>query len=190
MADKTRPEYGFSAWQLVLGYINANYSPDAHLKLEASPQDGRVQWGGMVSWGTAHEDVDGQNSLADVLRLLWGRMEHYRHQFDLSEIEHSFPVGYGQAEWLDLPTQDILHRLLWLIGTSFAEQDWRLVMVYHPAEKPQYRVKTRLLLPQGAFIGGGGANCVEALRDCFRNAIPAFSEQLGDDLDADLLSNV
>lgn len=184
-----RPEYGFSAWQIVLGYINAKYSPDAHLKLEVSPDDMRVHWQGVVSWGTSSESVTKQASLADVLRLLWGQVEQYHHKFDFSEIQHSLPTGYDQNEWLDLPTQDILHRLLWMITTSFDEQDWRLVIVYHPAEKPHYRVKTRLLLPQGAYVGGRGANCVEALRDCFRNAIPVFSQHV-QNLDDDLSSNV
>lgn len=190
MADKTRPEYGFSAWQIVLGYINTQYSADAHLKLEVRPHEAKVQWGGMVSWGTASESVDKQSSIADVLRLLWGRVEQYHHKFDLTEVEHCFPIGYDYSQWLDLPTQDVLHRLLWTIATAFDGKDWRLVLVYHPAEKPNYRVKTRLLLPQGTYIGGRGANCVEALRDCFRNAIPAFSEHLGDDVGDDLLSNV
>jgi hypothetical protein len=190
MTTQTRPEYGFSAWQLVLGYINAKYSPDAHLKLEASPQEGRVQWGGMVSWGVTKENVAGQASVSDVLRVLWGRVEQYRHQFDLSEVDHCLPVGYEESEWLDLQTQDVLHRLLWLIDSAFKGQAWCLVLVYHPAEKPQYRVKTRLLLPRESFIGGRGANFVEALRDCFRNAIPTLSERVADDADDDFLSNV
>jgi hypothetical protein len=187
MTDNLRPEYGLSAWQIVLGYINANYSPDAHLKLEACPDATRVQWEGTVSWGQSSESVTQQPSIADVLSRLWARVEHYQHKLDFSKIQHSLPRDYEQGEWLDLSTQDILHRVLWLIATAFDGQDWRLVMVYHPAEKPNYRVKTRLLLPQGSFVGGRGANFVEALRDCFRNAIPVFSEYINDD---DLLSNV
>jgi hypothetical protein len=180
-----RPENGFIAWQVTLGYINQHHSPDARLKLEAYPVEQTVLWQGTVSWGTNSESVTDQPSLSEALRMLWLEVDRYHQIFGSAteDEQDSRPSGFADTEWLDLSTQDVLHRLLWMISTAF-KADWRLVLVYQPAEVPAERVQMRLALPTGTSAGGRGGNLIEALRDGFRNAIPAFADYLGDDGEA------
>ncbi|TVR18993.1 MAG: hypothetical protein EA396_13410 [Anaerolineaceae bacterium] len=177
-----RPPNGLIAWQMTLGYINAHHSPDARLKLEAYPLKDHIAWAGAVSWGQVGESVRDLPSLPDVLRGLWSEVSRYHRIFDKEAAAVRRPAGYSDTEWLDIPTQDALHRLLWMTLTAFAWADWRLVIVYQPAQTPAQRVQTRLILPSDkrARVGGRGANVVGALRDCFGNAIPIFSEHVGD----------
>ncbi len=172
-----RPENGFIAWQVTLGYINLHHSPDARLKLEAYPVGRSVRWQGTVSWGGNSETVKDLASLPDALRALWLEVDRYHHIFNVAANDEkaSRPAGFADTEWLDLSTQDVLHRLLWMVATAFKDT-WRLVLVYQPAEVPRERVQMRLTLADGASAGGRGANLIEALRDGFRNAIPAFAE--------------
>lgn len=177
-----RPPNGLTAWQMTLGYINAHHSPDARLKLEAYPLEDRIAWAAVVSWGQSGEVARDRPSLPDALRDLWLQVARYHRIFDSEAAAARRPAGYSDTEWLDIPTQDALHRLLWVTFTAFAWADWRLVIVYQPAKTPAQRVQARLILPtdRRARIGGRGADVVSALRDCFGNAIPIFSEYVAD----------
>jgi hypothetical protein len=175
-----RPPNGLIAWQFTLGYISNYHSPDAMLKLQAYPVGNDVsRWSGTVSWAQVGETIRDAETLADLLRLLWLEVDRNHLIFDSQEDANRRPLGYKDNEWLDLTTQNILHRLLWTVQSAF-DDDWRVVIVYQPAEIPAQRVQTRLISTKHQ-VGGRGASMAEALRDCFRNAVPAFATQMEDD---------
>lgn len=174
------PETGLLAWQAVVGYISRNYSPDTILKLEAyADATGKVRWAAALTWSTHRLAVRDHESIAAVLRVLWQQVEAQRAIFeDLTAIP-ARPSDYSEADWLDMTTHDVLHRLLWTIQTAF-KRDWTLYMVYHPAEKPVMRMQLRLISPNtGRNIGGRGPSLRDAARDLFRNAVPAFADLTG-----------
>ncbi|MFW5748272.1 MAG: hypothetical protein ACOCYT_01525 [Chloroflexota bacterium] len=174
-----RPKYGLTAWQLTLGYISTHHSPDAALTLRAHPSaEGHVRWSGVVSWGAVDEIVDDTDSLADVLARLWEQVEQRVSVFENSDDAYRQPAGYAPTEWLDIPTQDVIHRLLWTTQTAFGS-DWLLVIVYNPVEHPGMRVQVRLITREsGHRVGGRGPNLLDAARALFRHAAPAFADKL------------
>jgi hypothetical protein len=177
MSDNHLPN-GFVAWQKTLGYMAQHHSPDAMMKLIAKPTEKAVSWSGTVSWGANSEDLRDAANLPDLLRLLWLEVDRHHNIFHNAEDAQRRPFGYNDADWLDVPTEDILLRLLWTVRTAFG-MDWHFVIVYQPSEAPDLRVQTRLLSSDSQHhIGGRGASLLDALRDCFRNSVPAFAEMI------------
>ncbi|RMG75518.1 MAG: hypothetical protein D6711_06385 [Chloroflexi bacterium] len=176
-----RPEYGFIAWQMTLGYICNHRSPDAVLKLEAYPQNGQIMWAGAVSWGRVNEAVRDCETLAVALRDLWLEVERNHIIFGSPEDALRRPINYDDHEWLDVETLDVLQRLIWTIQTTM-QTGWMLVLIYQPTEAPAMRVQTRLLANDNQMRAAGqGASLLDALRDLFRNATPLFSKLVNKD---------
>lgn len=176
-----RPDYGFAAWQVTLGYMCANHSPDAMLKLQVQPaHDEYVHWAATVSWGKFSESVYDCRSIGEVFESLW-RAVRSRHTIFLTRDDAlRSPSGYDQEMWLDIQTLDVLHRLLWTTQMAFGD-DWQLIIVYQPTEVPVTRVQVRLIADKNRVsIGSRGASLIEALRALFRNATPAFSAHVGE----------
>lgn len=170
-----RPATGLLAWQATLGYISAHHSPDALLKLQAYSREARVYWSGSVSWGPHLERLQDQPSLAAVMSGLWAEVSRNHRIFTRAEDAIKSPTQYNDAEWLDIPTQEALQRLVWVTQSAFPG-DWRLIIVYQPIDVPDSRLQTRLLA-QGSRIavGARGPTLLDACRTLFRNATPYFS---------------
>ena len=175
-----RPLNGLVAWQNTLGYMSRIHSPDAMLKIEVKAvPGGGVKWAGWVSWAGLSEGIQDADTLPALLRLLWLELDRHHVIFEHPEEAAYCPSGYADTEWIDLTTQDVLHRLIWTVSAVF--EQWRLVIVYQPTQVPAQRVQARLNLPEPhPQTGGRGANFAEALRDCFRNAVPAFADFITD----------
>lgn len=173
--NSLRPSDGFAAWQATIGYIATYHSPDAVLKLRAYPnQSEGVFWAASVSWGNHQEKVDDAASLPMALTQLWQEVDRYHTIFLYPEHAVKKPEGYTETDWLDVNTQDILHRLIWTTHSAL-KVDWQIVVVYQPTEVSNMRVQVRLLA-NGALgcVGGRGPSLLEAARDIFRNAVPLF----------------
>lgn len=180
MSDRKprRPDNGFQAWQATLGYICQHHSPDAVLKLRLEPtEDGNAAWSASLTWGSKEEAVASRVTLADALGDLWQEVERH-HDIFLSEADAlRCPKGYSDLEWLDVNTQDVLHRFIWTTKSVF-ENDWLILIVYHPTEAPTMRVQVRLLAKsKSRWVGGRGPSLLEATRDAFRKAVPVFVSQ-------------
>lgn len=175
-----RPEYGFGAWQLTLGYICANHSPDVMLKLQVYPaSDEYVHWSASVSWGQCFEAVKDCASLGKAFRQLWKVVQSNHAIFLSVEDAVRSPTGYDDQQWIDLHTQDVLHRLIWTTQLAF-RTDWEIVIVYQPSETPLNRVQVRLIADQNRVsVGSRGASLIDGLRAMFRNAAPAFAASSG-----------
>lgn len=173
-----RMETGWQAWLATVGYIAARFSPDALLKIEAVPgADGRLTWSGAISWGKTLERVIDCASLSATLDGLWSEVSRSHHIFETLEDAARAPAGYDDGEWLDLPSQDILHRLTWSLHNLYKGDEWRLVIVYHPTEVAELRVQTRVLAPgKGIQVGGRGASLLNAARDLFRNLAARYDD--------------
>ncbi|GAB4509956.1 MAG: hypothetical protein OHK0046_05860 [Anaerolineae bacterium] len=177
-----RPSDAFTAWQATLGYISTHHSPDAVLELQVYPSDtGEVQWGAAVSWGVHLERVRGADSIGRALDRLWAEVVRFHEIFLEPADAVRSPAGY--TDYLDVNTQDILHRLIWTANRAFV-QDWSMVIVYQPTEMPEMRVQIRLLAMQRTLqIGGRGPSLIDAARKTFRNAAPAFVKDVMTDSD-------
>lgn len=177
-----RPEDGFAAWQATLGYISQHHSPDALLKLKVYPIGERtVRWMASVSWGQTQETVEAAESLPAALTQLWQQVERFHTVFHDPEEAIRKPEGYAPYEWLDVNTQDILHRLIWTTQTVFNEA-WHIVILYQPTEISHTRVQIRLLaLNSTVSAGGRGPSLLEAARDVFRKAVPVFVSNVSAD---------
>ena len=176
-----RPDTGFGAWQSTLGYMSSNHSPDARLILNIYPKKDQVLWAGRATWGLNMEEYVDAPGLPVVLAKLWRRIEHYHTIFERPEDKVRRPVGYIKTEWIDLPTQDILHRLLWTVRLALLD-DWTIMIVYQAIDDPTMRVHMRLMSQsKQVAVGGRGPSLLEAARDLFRNAAPVFTRQTTDD---------
>jgi len=176
-----RPETGFGAWQATLGYISTHHSPDARLILYIYPKGNQVLWAGRAAWGPVVEEYVDAPGLPIVLSKLWRRVEHFHTVFETPADMVRRPVGYIKTEWVDLPTQDILHRILWTVRLAFLE-DWYMMIVYQAVENPAMRVHMRLISRSNqVVVGGRGPSLLEAGRDLFRNAAPVFTRHSTDD---------
>lgn len=166
---------------MTLGYICNHRSPDAVLKVEAYPQGEQVLWAGAVSWGRVDESVRDRATIATALSDLWLEVDRNHIIFGTPEEAIRRPSGYGDQEWLDVNTVDILQRLIWTVQTAMAH-DWLLVLIYQPTEVPATRVQGRLLAQDNQMRAAGqGASLLDALRDLFRNATPLFSKLMDED---------
>ncbi len=186
MDDKThpnrpfpkRPEDGYSAWQATMGYISTHHSPDALLQVEVYPSEGGVLWGASVAWGANQEKIANSQDLPSALRDLWLQVERNYTIFHSPVDALRRPHGYKDHEWFDEFTLDILHRLIHTTQNVFAD-DWRILWVYQPAEKPELRVQMRMLaVNMTRHASGRGASLLDAGRDLFRNAALVYKAYL------------
>jgi hypothetical protein len=176
---------GLLAWQATLAYIAAQHSPDALLELKINPvvhNDAAVPdigWSAQVSWGTKTEQVEGAPTLQAALTLLWHEVERNHVIFISEEDTVRRPVGYSADEWIDSHSHDILWRVLETTQAVFGH-DWQLVMIYQPTDTPHLRVQMRLLANNNTVtVGGRGPALIDAARDLYRNAAPAYAAAAG-----------
>jgi hypothetical protein len=169
-----RPPTGLLAWEATVGYMSAHHSPDTLLKLQAYPRDKAVLWSAHVSWAQHQERVQDRTSLAEALRDLWVEVEHHHTIFQSDVDAIRSPRGYGDGDWVDAETLEILDRL-----TSTAQNvfpgDWTLIVVYHPVESASTRVQARLLVQNNSnYAGGRGPSVHDACHAVYRGAARLF----------------
>ena len=171
--DARLPITGFAAWQATLGFISLHISPDAALEIQARSNSAHtVSWTASASWANSRESASDSESISGALSGLWASIERNLPDFIDSLNVERLPVGFADHEWLDAPTQDILHRLVWTTRIVFLS-DWSLVIVYRPTENPSTRVHMRLLARSNqVHIGARGPGLLETARDLYRNAAP------------------
>jgi hypothetical protein len=173
----SRPATGLLAWQATMGHISTHFAPDAVLKLQTYSREARVYWSASVSWGGRSEQVGEQPSMAAALRELWKEVSQQYKLFERLEDVAKAPFGYEDTEWLDMPTQESLQRLIWVTQIAFPG-DWLLITLYQPVENPSTRVQMRLLAKgEAVMVGGRGASVLDACRALFRNATPYYAAQ-------------
>lgn len=186
---RARPVTGLLAWQSTVGYISQHHLPDARLTMRIVPQDRHLLWSATLAWGHHRETVLNRATLAAALADLWWVVGQYVVIFRSEGDQVLSPAHYEQAEWLDIPTQEIFQRLLWMTMTAFQTR-WHLVVLYQPVEATQRRIQMRLLVrpPRAAqedeqaahydvVVGAWGASLMEACRTLYRNAAPHFLMQ-------------
>jgi hypothetical protein len=184
-ALRARPTTGLLAWQATVGYLSQNKYPDAQLAIQVIPQDRGLSWSAALSWGHHRESVIRRATLAAALDDLWLVVRQNVVIFEQKADEVLSPAHYDQAEWLDIPTQEILQRLLWMTMTAFRDR-WLLLMIYQPVENTQQRIQMRLLVrsaePESEtgpahyeiVVGARGASLIDACRTLYRHAAPHF----------------
>jgi hypothetical protein len=171
-----RPENGLLAWQATVGYISAEHSPDALLTLQAMLVEEYLVWAASVTWANAGGAVENCPSLPHALHDLWLEVARNHRIFNSLEAAVRQPSNYGEHEWVDVDTQDILDKISQNSALVFGE-DWKLVMIYQPVEAPHLRVQARLLARNNAVqIGGRGATFREACRELYRSAAKDFRQ--------------
>jgi hypothetical protein len=170
-----RPTTGLLAWQFTIGYISAEYSPDATLTLRVQPDEAEaVMWDASVAWGQKKEFVEQQATLSDALRRLWREVKRNHRVFKSLDASVRQPADYGADEWLDEETQRSLDRLIELTSDAL-ETDWHIIIIYQSVENPDLRVRARLLAKESTVhIGGRGPSIREACRDLYYNAAPEY----------------
>jgi hypothetical protein len=184
-ALRSRPATGLLAWQSTVGYISQNRTPNAQFSIAVIPHDRVLSWSAALSWGRHREQVIQRATLAAALHDLWSVVSQNVVIFEQKADEALSPAHYDQAEWLDIPTQEVLQRLLWMTMTVFKTR-WHLLMIYQPVETTQRRFEMRLLAqsPQAAsendtghydiVVGALGPSLMDACRTLYRNAAPHF----------------
>jgi hypothetical protein len=183
-----RPETGLGAWLATVGYLAAEYNPDALLALRATPSpDHAVVWTASVSWGHEHYSVersDGQ--LAEALRGLWLLVEREHQLFKTLEAAARRPAGYPPERWIDGETEETLSQLIRIVRPAFA-LDWSLIIIYKPIELPALRVQARLIARGSSVqLSGGGSTIRTACHALLRHAAPGIFASVGRYADADL----
>lgn len=170
-----RPHTGLAAWEATVGYIATEHSPDAMLTLRAYPEAEETIWSAELTWGQNKEQLGGVDTLADVLRELWLKVEQSHVIFKSSEDAVRKPAGYGNFDWIDSDTKDALDRLAWVTSVVFKD-DWTLISIYQPTDNPTARVQMRLVARDTTVhINGRGASMRDAATQLYRNATPYFS---------------
>jgi hypothetical protein len=162
---------GLQAWQATIGYIHSEYNPDAALAFRAYPVEGGViGWGASASWGAENVGVRDMPSLGIALSELW---LEFQSRYNILKTLEAFvrrPADYGDDEWIDPQTQDILDRLMRVTWYVF-EGDWAFAAFYQPIEQPDERVQTLLMASGGNVrIKGRGPTLEDSCRDLFRSA--------------------
>ncbi|MBC7869930.1 MAG: hypothetical protein H7Y09_03765 [Chitinophagaceae bacterium] len=178
---------GLLAWQATLAYISAQQSPDALLELMAYPaEDGHeVQWSAAVSWGKKKESVRDLPSPEAALDSLWQEVERNHVIFISEEDTMRRPSGYAPNEWIDPHTAEILGRFIETTQAIFSF-DWRVIIIYHATESPLSRVQMRLLAEGNTVTAGGrGPALIDATRDLYRNAAPAYAAHTMEEIPAE-----
>ncbi len=186
-ALRTRPPTGLLAWHSTVGYMSQHHSADAQLTIRVIPRDRRLSWTASLLWGYHRETVEERSTLAAALEDLWTIVDQNVVVFQHEADQVISPAHYDQAEWLDIPTQEIFQRLLWMTMTAF-HSNWHLVILYQPVETTQRRIQMRLLVASDdkptsdtphydIVIGTWGASLIDACRTLYRNAAPHFLAQ-------------
>jgi hypothetical protein len=171
-----RPQWGWFAWEATVGYIHQEYSPDALLTIQMYPSDGVVLWGAVLSWADIQEGIRDRFGFAPVLADLWWEVSRHHRLFKTLEAASRSPQGYGDDEWVDVQTLDVLTRMVGATATIF-EGDWSLMVTYRALEKPTDRVQARLLAQNNTVVRGGrGATLRDACRNLYHNALPDFKQ--------------
>ena len=174
-----RPENGFAAWQTTLGYISRQHCPDARMVLQIYPVSQQIRYGARVMWGPVVEEINQAPSLPEAMARLWTVVNQNHVIFATPHEATRSPSGYDLMEWLDLNTQDVLHRLIWTAHMVFTT-DWMIVLFYRTFGNPQQRVQMRLLaLDNTVNIGGRGPSVMDAARSLFHNAADTFAYHSG-----------
>lgn len=171
-----RPKWGWFAWEATLGYISQRHSPDASLKLEVYAGEHVVNWAATITWGDITESVRDQLSLGDALSNLWAEVDKHPNLIDSFDAVQRRPVNYTEENWLDEPTHEAVSRLVNVTDTIF-QGDWLIVIVYRPVEKPDQRVKIRLIAEHiEVNRGGNGVTLRDACRDLYHKAVPIYQK--------------
>ncbi len=172
-----RPANGLIAWQMTIGYICSEYSPDALLTVMVAPSQDVIQWQASASWGHITEEVSQQPSFPSALASLWREVDRHHTIFKSMEASAKRPVNYAENQWIDEDTDRSLNRLIQTATGAFGD-DWRIVLHYQPVETPAARVQARLIA-RGDTIntGGRGSVLIDACRALFRNAAHEFNSK-------------
>jgi len=177
--NRRRPVDGWTAWQMTLGYISQHHSPDVALSIQAQPVAAdRLAWSAALVWGQHIESVTDEESLESALAHLWRAVACYHDVFLSPDDAWRAPADYAETEWVDASVALVVQRVLAMMG-KISGQDWRLNLVYQPAESPGQRVQARLLAGDNALcVGSLGPTLLQAIRDLFRSAVPALCAQI------------
>lgn len=170
-----RPPTGWMAWEATLGYISTQYSPDAMLKLQVYPDGSSTHWCASVSWGQNEEQVQQVPSLAAALGDLWREVE--RHHMIFTDLQDAvkMPANYPEDRWVEPRALDTIQRLI-QVNAAIFKQDWQLIVVYQPNERPETRVQARLLAANNSVhIGGRGGSLYDACHGLYTNAAPTYA---------------
>jgi hypothetical protein len=182
-----RPANGLLAWQATIGFITSEISPDAALMMRVQPREDKLGWSASVAWtGLPAQSSEGE-SLAQVLRELWVKLEQVHTIFTTVEDRVRQPAHYQDHQWLDADTSRALDSLIDLTGAVFHHQ-WSLLFVYQSVDSPSQRVKARLLAKEDTVqISGQGPTLREACRDLYRHAAPNYFASSGRTVDDSLI---
>lgn len=174
-----RPETGLLSWLATIGYLSAEYSPDAILTLRIAPSDKGVLWSLACAWGHNHEQVEAKPDFASALRDLWVVMARNHDIHKTPEAAYKSPAHYKDHQWVDPATSETLERLI-SVTTAVFKSDWQLIIVYQALDNPNARVQARLLAKDNQHRSGGrGASIRDACRDLYRNAAPGVFASAG-----------
>jgi hypothetical protein len=170
-----RPENGWLAWLATVGYLSAEYSPDAALTIRLAPAADGVRWALACAWGQHQETVTDQPNLSAGLKALWQTVSANHQIFKSDEAMFKSPTYYRDDQWLDRRTLETLDRLIALNNAAFKNQ-WRIIIIYQALDNPQMRVQARLVA-KGSEIqsGGRGASLGDACRSLVRNAAAHYA---------------
>ncbi len=177
---RRRPVGGWTAWQMTLGYISQHHSPDASLTLQARAVAATDQllWSAALEWGQRRESVVEEESPGAALACLWQTVACYHDVFLTPDDAWRAPVDYGESEWVDPSIIEGVRRVLAMMG-KISGQNWRLILVYQPAEMPAQRVQVRLIAGDGVRCAGGfGPTLLQAIRELFRSVVPVFGARM------------
>lgn len=177
--SSARPRFGWTAWEATLGYIAAQHSRDAILKLVVSSDGASLHWSAILTWAGKTEAVEERSDLGDALSKLWHVIERHHRIFHSPEAAVRRPSGYASDQWFDESTLELLNRLLHVSQSAFRQKQWLIVILYYPAEHPDMRVQMRLLADQHTtMVGARGPALREACRQLYQNAAPVFAAQI------------
>lgn len=173
-----RPETGWKAWEATVGYISNQHSPDATLKIETTLQASERVWAASLEWGAHREAVTNRASLMAALRELWFEIDMNHKIFDTMDAAVRQPKHYDDHEWFDEKTQSVLDRLMRMIAAVFGD-DWHLIIIYQPVERPDMRVQARILAKDNSVQrGGSGPTIREACRNLYQNLAAILASNL------------
>ena len=177
--NRRHPVDGWTAWQMTLGYISQHHSPDVTLSIQAQPVAAdRLAWSAELMWGRHIESVVEEESPGAALACLWQTVACYHDVFLTPDDAWRAPVDYGESEWVDPSITEGVRRVLAMMG-KISGQNWRLILVYQPAEMPAQRVQARLIAGDGVRCAGGfGPTLLQAIRELFRSFVPVFGARM------------
>ncbi|MDZ4765728.1 MAG: hypothetical protein SGI73_14350 [Chloroflexota bacterium] len=179
-----RPDTGLQAWLATIGYLSAEYSPDALLTLRIAPSERGAAWSLACAWGQQREHVEAKPDFPAALRELWAVLAANHDIHKTPEAAYKSPAHYKDHQWVDAPTSETLERLIDVTTAAF-KSDWALIIVYQASEKPTMRVQARLVAHDNQIRSGGrGASIRDACRDLYRNAAPGVFASAGQPFDS------